>query len=228
MTRNRLLVIAVAAVVVAGCNRQRETRTESTQTRGIGTAGTEQDNVTRGDDYFVHDMAAANISVIELGTMAAERAVDDQVKKFGQLMNDAHTPPTNQLKMIAAGNSIEWPSELDRKYHDERDSLNAKQGAEFDRAYMAFTVEVHKDLVEGLESRIDKTDLAEWKADYDDRAAGRAVTEPGAEVAIMPAPSDDPVTMKINAWAAAVYPAEYAHLVSAKAIDAALRARPTN
>jgi putative membrane protein len=228
MTRNRFLVIAVAAVVIVGCNRHRESRTESGQTGGIGTAGTEQNNVTRSDRDFVHDTAMANISIIELGTMAAERAADDQVKKFGQLMNDAHTPPTNQLKAVAAENGIEWPSELDRKYRDERDTLMKKQGADFDRDYVSFTVDAHKDLVNTLESRIDKKDLADWKADYDDRAAGRAVRERGAEIAIVPISSDNPVTMKINAWAAAVYPTEYAHLVSAKAIEAAVKARPTN
>lgn len=228
MTRNRCLVIAVAAVVIVGCNRHRETRTESGRTGGIGTAGTEENNVARSDKDFVRDTAVDNISVIELGTMAAARAADDQVKKFGQLMNDEHTPPTNQLKAIAAGNSIEWPSELDRKYRDERDSLNKKQGADFDREYISFTVDAHKDLIDKLESRVDKRNLADWKADYDDRAAGRAVTERGAEFAIIPAPSDNPVTMTINTWAAAVYATEYAHLVTAKAIENALRARSTN
>ena len=228
MTRNRFLVIAVAAVVIVGCNRHRETRTESGQTGGIGTAGTDRNNVARSDKDFVHDTAMANISLIELGTMAAEHAADDQVKEFGQLMDDAHTPAANQLKAVAAEHSIEWPSELDQKYRDERDKLMGKQGADFDREYISFTVDTHNYLVDKLESRIDRKNLAQWKADYDDRAAGRAVSARGAEFAIIPAASDNPVTMKINAWAAAVYPTEYAHLVSARAIDTALKARPTN
>ncbi|HEX7792819.1 MAG TPA: DUF4142 domain-containing protein [Vicinamibacterales bacterium] len=228
MRRNRLLVIAVAAVVIVGCNRHRETRTENEQTGGIGTAGTDRNTVARSDKDFVHDTAMADISLIELGTMAAEHAADSQVKEFGQLMNDAHTPAANQLKAIAAEHSLEWPSELDQKYRDERDDLNRKQGADFDRAYISFTVDTHNVLVDKLESRIDKKNLSQWKADYDDRAAGRPVSERGAEFAIVPAASDHPVTMKINAWAAAVYPAEYAHLVSARAIDTTLKARPTN
>jgi len=228
MMRHRFLVIAVAAVMIAGCNRHRETRSENGQTGGIGTAGTDRNNVARSDKEFVHDTATADISLIELGTMAAEHAADDQVKEFGQLMNDAHTPAANQLKAIAAENSIEWPSELDRKYRDERDTLMVKHGPDFDRQYISFTVDTHKDLVDKLESRIDKKNLSQWKADYDDRAAGRSVSEHGAELAIIPAASDNPVTMKINAWAAAVYPIEYAHLVSARAIDTALKARPTN
>jgi putative membrane protein len=228
MTRNRFLVIAAAAVVIVGCNRHRETRAENGRTGGIGTAGTEQSTVTRSDKDFIHDTAMANISLIELGTMAAEHAADDHVKEFGQLMNDAHTQATNQLKAVAAENSIAWPWELDQKYRDERDNLMGKQGADFDRQYISFTADTHKDLVDKLEPRIDKKNLAQWKADYDDRAAGRAVTERRAELAIVPAATDNPVTMKINAWAAAVYPTEYAHLVSARAIDTALKARPTN
>jgi predicted outer membrane protein len=228
MTRNRFLVIAVAAVMIVGCNRHRETRTENEQTGAIGTAGSDRNNVAHTDKDFVHDTAMADISLIELGTMAAEHAADDQVKEFGQLMNDAHTPAANQLKAIAAENSIEWPSELDHKYRDERDNLMGQQGADFDRKYISFTVDTHKDLVDKLESRVDKKNLSQWKADYDDRAAGRSVSPRGAELAIIPAASDNPVTMKINAWAAAVYPSEYAHLVSARAIDTALKARPTN
>lgn len=228
MMRNRFLIVAVAAVAIAGCNRHKETRTENAPATGVGTAGSEQNNVTRVDKDFVHDAATANISIIELGTMAAERAQDDQVKKFGQMMNDAHTSSTNELKTIAADNSIEWPAELDQKYRDERDRLANKQGADFDREYISFTVDAHKDLLDKLESRLDGKSLAEWKANYDDLAAGGTATQPGAEVTIAPASSDNPVTMKLNAWAAAVYPTEYAHLVSARAIDNALKAKPTN
>jgi len=229
MTRKGLLVIAVAVSVMGGCNRN-DNRQAATDAGGrpVGTAGQTNDNVTRGDRDFVHDVAIANMAEIELGTLAAQRAVDPQVKKFGQMMVDDHRSAGERLNALATQNNIERPAQLDDKDRSKRDDFAKKQGAEFDRDYIAYMVDAHNDLVDKLESRIDKTNLADWKASVDERVSRKRTEEHVKADAITAEKSDNPVTARINEWAATIYPIAYTHLQNAKALDRDLKNRRTH
>ena len=230
MTRNQFLVVALAASVMVGCNRDQKTasNTESPATGAVGTAGTEKNKPGIGDKDFVQDVAQAGTAEVELGRMASEKAVDAQVKKFGQMMVDDHTAAADKLKAIATDASIEWPAELDGKFKDKNDDFAKKQGIDFDHDYMAYMVDAHQDLVDKLESRIDKTNLTKYKADMQDRPAAQTVDEKGKTVEIVPEKSDNPITMRINEWAASVYPTAYSHLQQAKTLDKTIKKRHTN
>ena len=233
MTRNGFLVIALAASLAGACSRNPGNETASNAKNppagAVGTAGKpDNERVTRGDKDFVHDVALANAAEIELGKMAAERAADPEVKKYGQMMVDDHTPSGERLKALATENGIDCPEQLEGKFADKRDDLAKKQGAEFDRGYMALMAEAHDELVNKLESRIDKKDLPQWKAETDDRAAGKPASDRSNAAAIVPEHSDDAVTMRINEWAAKVYPVAYAHLTKAKTLESAIKRRQTN
>lgn len=229
MTRNQFLVVALAASVMVGCNRDHTTasNTASPATGAVGTAGT-PNKPGIGDKDFVQDVAKAGTAEVDLGRMASEKAVDAQVKKFGQMMVDDHTPAADKLKAIANDAAIEWPAELDGKFKDKNEDLAKKQGIDFDHDYMAYMVDAHQDLVDKLESRIDKTNLDKYKSDMKDRPAGETVNEKGKTVEIVPEKSDNPITMRINEWAASVYPTAYSHLQQAKTLDNAIKKRHTN
>jgi putative membrane protein len=228
MTRNQFLVVALACSMMVGCNRGKTAdNAVNPDTGAVGTAGTADKNKPGfGDKDFVQDVAKANTAEIELGRMASDRAVDADVKKFGQMMVDDHTPAGDKLKAIATDTGIDWPAELEGKFKDKNDDLAKKQGIDFDHDYMAFMVDAHQDLVDKLESRIDKNKLAEWKDKHP--ADGKTVTESGKAVEIVPEKSDNAVTTRINEWAAAVYPTAYAHLQAAKTLDSAIKKRHTN
>jgi len=223
MRRNGVLMIALVAALCVGC-RGDDRRTE---TGAVGTAGAASDKVSRGDKDFVHDAAIAGMAEVELGKIVSERATEPEVKKFGQMMVSDHTEGGIKLKAIATENTIEWPAQLDDKHRDKIDDLGKKQGVEFDRDYIAAMVDGHEDMIDKLESRIDKKNLAEWKTQMADRPAGKEVKEQGKVIAILPEKSDDLVTMRINEWAASVYPTAYAHLQKAKQIDSDLKRKHT-
>jgi putative membrane protein len=182
--------------------------------------------VSKGDRDFVNDLTIANMAEIELGRMAAEKAASAEVKRFGQMMVDDHTAAGNKLKPIATRHNIAMPTELDEKHRDLRDKLAKLSGADFDREYMKAMVGGHEDVVDKLESRIDKERLAEYKAKY--ATDGRKTTEEIKVDAVLPEKSDDRVTMGINQWAADSYPGVWAHLQKAKALDETIRKSATN
>jgi predicted outer membrane protein len=180
------------------------------------------------DRDFVNDLTIANMTEIELGRMAAERAANAEVKRFGQMMVDDHTAAGNKLKPIATEHKIAMPTELDDKHRDLRERLSKMQGAEFDREYMKAMVDGHEDVVNKLESRIDKERLAEYKAKYENRDTGRKTSEDIKVDAVVPDKSDDRVTISINQWAADSYPRVFGHLQKAKAFNYVVRKATTN
>jgi putative membrane protein len=219
------LTIALATAAIIGCDRNHDTsRTDS----AVGTAGqSDRNKVSRADKTFVHDMTIANTAEVDLGKLAPQRSEDSEVKKFAQLMIDDHTKSLNSLKAIAAQYNVPVPTDLDGKHIRLRDKIAKWHGTEFDRAYMDAMVDEHEDVLDALDGRVDEAKLAEYKAEMADRLAGRTAVEHAAVVAIIPEKSDNPLTMRLNEWAAAAYPIVRAHLDAARVLKIAVDKRPT-
>jgi putative membrane protein len=220
-------------MVATGCKgrnaRDRANNTAGPGTGAVGTAGsTDNSQPSRGDKDFVHDVALANMIEIDLGKVASERAANADVKTFGQLMADDHTRAGEKLKALATDINIDFPSQLDDKYREKRDKLSTKHSPEFDRDYIDLMVDEHKDMVDKLESRVDKRNLAEWKAEMTDRVSAQKAQERGQVMAILPEHSDNAMTARINEWAAATYPVAYAHREAAETLKKDLAKRHTN
>jgi putative membrane protein len=221
-----LLTIALVAVAIIGCDRNKANDTSRTDS-AVGTAGTsDRPQVSRADKSFVHDMAIVNIAEVELGKLAPERSTDNEVKKFAQLIVDDHTKSLNGLKGIAAQHNVEVPTALDGRHARVRDKIAKWHGPEFDRAYMDAAVDGHEQVLDMLEPRVDEARLAEYKAEIADRLAGRKAVERAEVVAIIPEKSDNPLTMSLNEWAAATYPIVRAHLDAARLLKIAVDKRP--
>lgn len=228
MKRMGFLSIALAAVVAVGCDTRRDVTTTG-DPAPVGTAGeSDRNKVSNGDKDFVNDLVIAGMTEVELGKMASERSTNAEVKKFGQMMVDDHTAAGDKLKAVASQHNIPVPTALDDEHRDLRDKLAKLQGAEFDREYMNAMVDGHETVVDKLESRIDKTDLAKWKTKTSDQMTGKKAEVRGEAVAVLPERSDNAVTMSINEWAAGAYPTTQAHFDAAKTLDSALKKRTTN
>jgi predicted outer membrane protein len=138
------------------------------------------------------------------------------------MMIDDHTASGDKLKALASDLRIEAPSQLDEKHVDQRDKLAKRPGADFDREYASAMVDGHKDLIDQLEPRIDKKTLDQWKVEMNGKT-----TVAGGTVAILPDQSDNPITMRINQFAAGIYPTVHAHLEAAEALESSLKKRYT-
>jgi predicted outer membrane protein len=138
-------------------------------------------------------------------------------------MIEDHTTAGDKLRTVASQHNIPVPSALDDKHRELSDKLAKLQGGEFDREYMDAMVSGHKDVIDKLESRIDKDDLGKWKTEIADQQTGKKVVAREKAVAIRPEQSDRPATMAINQWAADSYPIVQSHLDMAKRIDNGLK-----
>jgi putative membrane protein len=230
MKRYGFLSIALAAALTFGCNSKSNKDVNATNPPAggaVGTAGSEDHNVSNGDKDFVKDVASDGVAEVELGRMALDRAVNPDVKKFAQMMIDDHTKANAELTSIATQYNIPVPSAPDDKHNDLRDKLAKYQGADFDREYINAMVDDHQDAVDKLGSRVDKDTLDKSKAESKD-ASGRKVESKVEASAVTPEKSDNPTTMALNSWAAKTYPVVKAHLDAAKQLKDTVKKRMTN
>jgi putative membrane protein len=233
MRRIAFLPVALAAAVAVGCSNPNRTNAATnaigSDSSAVGTTGASDiTRVRAGDKDFVHDIGIANTAEIELGKMAVERASSADVKKFGQMMIDDHTKAGETLRMIASQDNIPVPDQLDEKHRELREKLAGLKGTEFDRQYMSAMVDGHETVLDKLESRTDKTELANWKARRANPATGRKEKVGVETVTVVPEKSENAVTMSINQWAADAYPVVYAHLEAAKDANAGIKKRMTH
>ncbi|HET9834483.1 MAG TPA: DUF4142 domain-containing protein [Vicinamibacterales bacterium] len=95
------------------------------------------------DIEFILDAAKGGMAEVELGKLAADRAQNDEVKKFAQRMVDDHSKANDQLKQIAESKGIKIPTDTEAKQKALMQRLEKLQGAAFDRAYMNAMVNDH-------------------------------------------------------------------------------------
>jgi putative membrane protein len=97
-----------------------------------------------GDNTFAMKAAQANMAEVELGKLAQQKAMRDEVKQFGQRMVDDHSKSLDELKSIAMKNDITLPTEIDAEHKTLSEKLSKMSGAAFDREYMQAMVDGHR------------------------------------------------------------------------------------
>jgi putative membrane protein len=114
--------------------------------------GPNQPNNT--DRVFVHAIAIGGMAEVELGKLAEQKGENDAVKEFARRMVDDHGKANERLIGLAKEDGIAVPDKLDQEHKALRDRLNAANGAEFDRVYMAAQVADHQKTAQLLEHEI--------------------------------------------------------------------------
>src|SRR5262249_19458122 len=103
-----------------------------------------QDGAMSADQSFVTEAADGGMAEVELGQLAAEKALNEEVKKFGQRMVTDHSKANNDLHQIAAQKRVALPFSISGKEKTTKDRLSKLSGAEFDKAYMTEMVSDHQ------------------------------------------------------------------------------------
>ena len=101
-------------------------------------------------------VVAANSIDVRYGEIARERATDERVRQFAEMMITDHTAVNESAGALVARLGV-TPQEndvsrsLESSAGETRASLTAKTGAEFDRAYIANEVTYHQAVLDALD-----------------------------------------------------------------------------
>jgi putative membrane protein len=85
---------------------------------------------------FLREAAEGGMAEVDMGSLAAQRASNPDVKAFGQRMVKDHSAANKDLKSVAAKSHVTIPSTVDSKHKSMHDHFAALSGPEFDKAYM--------------------------------------------------------------------------------------------
>jgi putative membrane protein len=117
------------------------------------------------DEKFLMNAAEINMEEIQLGQLAQQKGVSQDVKNLGKMMTDAHTKAMAELTALASSKSIAIPTSPTQDAQDLYKNLNEKTGDEFDKAYCNKMVQGHKDAIDKFEKAAENSsdpDIRNW------------------------------------------------------------------
>ena len=102
---------------------------------------------SHSDKHFFETAAVGGMAEVEIGNIAVAKASNPDVRAFAQRMVDDHGKNNTELAALARSEGIDLPTGLDDKHLKMKAELEAKSGAEFDRAYMDGMVKGHDEMI---------------------------------------------------------------------------------
>ncbi|MDQ0464882.1 putative membrane protein [Caulobacter ginsengisoli] len=143
MTRKLLIAgCAVLALSAAACSKKPETATPDANP--AATVPTPANEAAAPD--FATKAAISDMFEIAASKVALERSTNKEVKAFAQMMIDAHTASTADLKaaIAASGLTIPLPEALPQDKADAVADLQKADAKDFDKKFMDAQVDGHQ------------------------------------------------------------------------------------
>jgi putative membrane protein len=226
MRSTGFIAAALAAAITVACGggdrneAAGDTQNNNNTAATVGTggevrsdpAGTAADNNTRDVQNWVNEVAMHNTAEIELGKLAQQRAMNAQVKQYGEMMVRDHTMAGNELKQAVQG-QIPMQERVDEKHRELTQRLSGLSGNEFDREYMNAMVDGHNQVKDLLEERAGDANRGANTTASGNTATGAAT---GSAAAGSAAAGNAAVETAVNQWAAKTLPKVEQHLQQAE------------
>jgi putative membrane protein len=99
---------------------------------------------TGGDEAFLREAASGGMAEVKLGQLAAERAANPDIRKFGQRMMVDHGKMNQDLMNVAKKLGVNVPKELNKTHQALVEKMQGLKGPDFDRTYMQEMVKDHQ------------------------------------------------------------------------------------
>jgi len=109
-----------------------------------GAAQVSKADLPRADVKFLQKAAQDGLAEVQLGQLAQNKAMRDEVRQFASRMVADHGKANEQLKSIAASHGVQVATTLDRHHEREMNRLSGLVGGDFDRAYMSRMLDDHR------------------------------------------------------------------------------------
>jgi putative membrane protein len=113
---------------------------------------------------FMVKAADGGMEEVEMGRMAGDKATNQRVKNFGQMMVDDHSKANDELKSLASQRNVTLPATVSSNHQSDMDNVNKKTGKDFDKKYMSMMVDDHQKDVSEFEKASKNVKDADVKA----------------------------------------------------------------
>lgn len=123
--------------------------------------------ISQQDQNFINTAYQSNETELRLGQIAQDKATNEDVKNFAKHMVKDHTDVEHGMRALISEVRGALPPTVDKDHTRMADEIAAKNGADFDRAYMDAMVKDHEEAVDLFEKEANaevKTTTTEWAA----------------------------------------------------------------
>ncbi len=101
-------------------------------------------NRASADLTFAEEAAQGGMAEVQMAQLGLNKSTNQSVKDLANKILTDHTQMNDELKQIAAKESMTLPSSMDAKDQAEYDKLKNLSGAAFDREYVSYEIQDHK------------------------------------------------------------------------------------
>lgn len=124
--------------------------------------------VAANDKDFIVFAAETDLAAARYGELARQRAVSEDIRQFGQMLNDDHTENLKRLTAIGSKAGAEVPDTLDVKRMKTLKNLRKAKVKSFDHQFLKSVVNDHEAALESFTQEAGQSssqDLAAYAKD---------------------------------------------------------------
>ena len=168
----KYLIPFVLLCVSFGCNNNPKSsvqKADSTNQAKSDTSGNYSDTgaknntagvmgVDEATAKFLVNVADVNLTEIQLGHVAKEKATSQRVKDFGSMMVQDHTKADNELKALAASKHVTLPTSPSADHEKKIDILIKSSSKDFDKYYIDMMEDGHESAIKEFNNNKDNKD----------------------------------------------------------------------
>ena len=153
------MLMAIFSFVACGNNNDSKAEAKSENDAKFDSTNIEDDT------KFAVDVADAGMFEVAVSQLALTNASAASVKNFAQMMIDDHSSANAELKNAAVKKNISLPDTISNAKQKKYDDFTTKIGVDFDKAYVDYMTDAHKDAIDAFQKEADKgndPDLRSW------------------------------------------------------------------
>ena len=108
------------------------------------------------EKVFLQKAAQEQLAEIALGKLAMKKGSDKTVKDFGAELVEDHGYASQEVKEVSAKEGVYLPVEMNDHQKKEQQRLSRLSGNEFDKAFIAYLLKMHRKDVQELQKNAGK------------------------------------------------------------------------
>jgi len=145
------LTLSAVFLITVACNNNRDNASDHKDSMEQAEQANDAKNINEDDSKFVIKAAEGGMMEVESSKIAAEHAVNPDVKSFAQKMVEDHSKANSELKALAESKKITIPIALTEDTKESLYKLGKEAGSDFDKKYMDMMVDAHNTDVDMFE-----------------------------------------------------------------------------
>ena len=144
MMTKPMAALGLAAFLLAGTAQAQTTAPNSDAPKAAPANAAQKQNVSKADQQFVKEAIEADMAEVQVGQLAQQKGQSQDVKQFGQTLQQDHSQNLQQAQQLAQQLGINAPSQPSGKQKQMHDKLSKLSGDKFDKQFAKDMVADHK------------------------------------------------------------------------------------